>query len=210
MVKLRLTRMGSINKPFYRIVAVDSRARRDGKYLDNVGYYDPKHDPAVINIDEAKAIKWLKVGAQPTETVNSLFRKAGILKKWHEIRYLKKDVPLNSISVEPVDENPVISNEEPILKPKKPRTKKVKEEKTDLPIIEEAPAIEEALVTEDITVVGEKAVVEETQVSEETPEIETPAETQSIEPEAEIIIETPEIDDNAADPEKENIVLETN
>ena len=92
MVKIRLTRMGSINKPFYRVIAIDARRRRDGKYLDNIGYYDPKHDPAVIQIDEEKAIKWLKVGAQPTETVRSLFRKTGVLKKWHEMRYAKEDV----------------------------------------------------------------------------------------------------------------------
>ncbi len=91
MVKLRLTRMGSINKPFYRVIAIDSRERRDGRYLDKIGYYDPKHNPAVINLDEEKAIKWLKTGAQPTETVRSLFRKAGILKKWHEIRFVKNE-----------------------------------------------------------------------------------------------------------------------
>ena len=91
MVKLRLTRMGSINKPFYRVIAIDSRERRDGRYLENIGYYDPKHNPAVINLDEEKAIKWLKVGAQPTETVRSLFKKAGIMKKWHEIRFVKND-----------------------------------------------------------------------------------------------------------------------
>lgn len=91
MVKLRLTRMGSINKPFYRVIAIDSRDRRDGRFLENIGYYDPKHNPAIINLDEEKAIKWLKVGAQPTETVRSLFKKTGILKKWHEIRYVKKE-----------------------------------------------------------------------------------------------------------------------
>ena len=91
MVKLRLTRMGSINKPFYRVIAIDARRRRDGKYLDNIGYYDPKHDPAVIQIDEEKAIKWLQVGAQPTETVRSLFRKTGVLKKWHEMKYVKNN-----------------------------------------------------------------------------------------------------------------------
>ena len=90
MVKLRLTRMGSINKPFYRVIAIDSRNRRDGRFLENIGHYDPKHDPAIINIDEEKAIKWLKVGAQPTETVRSLFKKTGILQKWHEIRYVTK------------------------------------------------------------------------------------------------------------------------
>jgi len=83
--------MGSINKPFYRVIAIDSRERRDGRYLDKIGYYDPKHNPAVINLDEEKAIKWLKVGAQPSETVRSLFRKAGILKKWHEMRFVKTE-----------------------------------------------------------------------------------------------------------------------
>jgi len=89
MVKLRLTRMGSINKPFYRVIAIDARKRRDGRYIENIGYYDPKQDPAIINVDEEKAIKWLQVGAQPTETVRSLFRKTGILQKWHEMRFGK-------------------------------------------------------------------------------------------------------------------------
>jgi len=82
--------MGSINKPFYRVIAIDSRVRRDGKYLDNIGYYDPKQDPATIKVDEEKALKWLQVGAQPTETVRSLFKKTGILQKWHEIKYANK------------------------------------------------------------------------------------------------------------------------
>jgi len=91
MVKLRLTRMGSINKPFYRVIAIDARKRRDGRYIENLGYYDPKQDPAMINVDEAKALKWLQVGAQPTETVRSLLKKTGILKKWHELRFDKNN-----------------------------------------------------------------------------------------------------------------------
>jgi len=90
MVKIRLTRMGSINKPFYRVVAVDSRVQRDGKFIENIGYYDPKHNPAIVNIDEELALKWLKVGAQPSETVKSLFRNKGIMKKWHEFKFAKK------------------------------------------------------------------------------------------------------------------------
>ena len=65
MVKLRLKRMGAINKPFYRIVIVDSRKKRDGKYLESVGYYDPKTEPFTLKVDIDKCIKWLKVGAQP-------------------------------------------------------------------------------------------------------------------------------------------------
>ncbi len=91
MVKIRLHRMGSINKPFYRIVAVDARKPRDGQYIENIGHYDPKHNPAIVNIDEELALKWLQNGAQPSETVNSLFRQAGVLKKWHEMKYVKKE-----------------------------------------------------------------------------------------------------------------------
>lgn len=91
MVKLRLKRMGTIDKPFYRIVAVDSRKKRDGKYLESVGYYDPKTDPLTLKVDSERALYWLGVGAQPSDTVRSLFRKAGIMEKWHKMRYQKTD-----------------------------------------------------------------------------------------------------------------------
>ncbi len=84
MVKLRLRRMGANDQPFYRIVAVDARVKRDGKYIESVGWYDPKPDPSKINIDTERAIYWLSVGAQPTDTVRSLLRKAGFLQIWHE------------------------------------------------------------------------------------------------------------------------------
>lgn len=84
MVKLRLRRMGANDQPFYRIVAVDSREKRDGKYIECIGWYDPKPDPSKINIDTERAIYWLSVGAQPSDTVSSLLRKAGILQIWHE------------------------------------------------------------------------------------------------------------------------------
>ncbi|MBN2461865.1 MAG: 30S ribosomal protein S16 [Candidatus Cloacimonetes bacterium] len=93
MVRLRLRRMGTIDKPFYRIVVIDSRKKRDGKYIESVGYYDPKTDPLTLKVDVDKIIAWLKVGAQPTQTVRSLFKKAGIMEKWHNIRFPKqKDV----------------------------------------------------------------------------------------------------------------------
>ncbi|MDD2331561.1 MAG: 30S ribosomal protein S16 [Candidatus Cloacimonetes bacterium] len=84
MVKLRLRRMGAGNQPFYRIVAVDSRIKRDGKYIECVGHYDPKPTPSLIKIETERALYWLGVGAQPTETVRSLLRKAGVLQIWHE------------------------------------------------------------------------------------------------------------------------------
>jgi small subunit ribosomal protein S16 len=84
MVKLRLRRMGANNQPFYRIVAVDARVSRDGKYIECIGWYDPKPTPSKINIETDRALYWLGVGAQPSDTVRSLFRKAGILQIRHE------------------------------------------------------------------------------------------------------------------------------
>ncbi len=89
MVKLRLRRMGANDQPFYRIVAVDARVKRDGKYIESVGWYDPKPDPSKINIDTERAIYWLSVGAQPTDTVRSLLRKAGVLQIWHDRKIAK-------------------------------------------------------------------------------------------------------------------------
>jgi small subunit ribosomal protein S16 len=76
-LKLRLTRMGSKKKPFYRIVAVDSATRRDGRALDYVGYYNPMTEPADIKVDQDKVRSWMELGAQPTDTVRSLLKKSG-------------------------------------------------------------------------------------------------------------------------------------
>jgi small subunit ribosomal protein S16 len=81
MVKIRLRRMGRRNKPFYRVVVADSRSPRDGKFIDIIGHYDPLTDPATISIDGEKALKWLRYGAQPTDTVRSLLDKLGIMDK---------------------------------------------------------------------------------------------------------------------------------
>ena len=78
MVKIRLRRMGAKKHPFYRIVVADARSPRDGKFIDQIGTYDPKADPSIINIDAEKAKKWLGNGAQPTDTVKKLFKIAGI------------------------------------------------------------------------------------------------------------------------------------
>jgi len=78
VVKLRLRRMGAKKRPSYRIVAADSRSPRDGAFIETVGFYDPITDPATIKVDLDRARHWLSVGAQPTETVNSLLKKAGV------------------------------------------------------------------------------------------------------------------------------------
>jgi len=76
-VKLRLMRMGKTKQPTYRVVAADGRSPRDGRFLEILGTYQPRHDPSTINIDNAKAVKWLKQGAQPTETVAKLLKISG-------------------------------------------------------------------------------------------------------------------------------------
>ena len=79
MVKIRLRRMGAKKAPFYRIVVADSRYPRDGRFFEEIGTYDPLKTPAVINVDAERAQAWIKTGAQPTETVKALLKKAGAI-----------------------------------------------------------------------------------------------------------------------------------
>ena len=91
-VKLRLKRMGSKKRPFYRIVAADARSPRDGRFIELVGTYNPVVEPAEIKVNEDVALKWLKEGAEPTDTVRSLFKKQGLMEKFHNEKNAKKDV----------------------------------------------------------------------------------------------------------------------
>ena len=79
-VKIRLRRMGQKKAPFYRIVVADSRSPRDGRFIDEIGYYDPTKQPSEIRVDEEAAKKWLANGAQPTQTVEKILKTAGIEK----------------------------------------------------------------------------------------------------------------------------------
>ena len=83
-VKLRLRRMGAKKNPFYRIVAADSRSPRDGRFIEIVGTYEPKTNPAAVTLKEEEIMKWLNDGAQPTDTVRSILSKAGIMTKYAE------------------------------------------------------------------------------------------------------------------------------
>ena len=80
MVKIRLKRMGAHKRPFYRVVVADSRAPRDGRFIEEIGHYNPNVDPATVEIDAEKAKKWLNTGAKPSDTVKSLFKSKGISK----------------------------------------------------------------------------------------------------------------------------------
>jgi small subunit ribosomal protein S16 len=85
-VKLRLMRFGKTKQPTYRVVAADARSPRDGRFIEILGNYDPRAEPSVINLDNAKAVDWLKKGAQPTETVQKLLKISGA---WDEFKGTK-------------------------------------------------------------------------------------------------------------------------
>jgi ribosomal protein S16 len=88
-VKIRLKRMGAKRAPFYRIVAADSRAPRDGRFIEQLGTYDPTKNPAAVTLKEEEILKWLNDGAQPSDTVRNLLSKAGIMKKFADSKVNK-------------------------------------------------------------------------------------------------------------------------
>jgi small subunit ribosomal protein S16 len=109
VVKIRLTRIGKKKSPYYRIVAADERRQRDGRIIDTIGNYQPlMKKEKQFNVDEVKALKWLNVGAIPSETVRSIFRKLGIMKKYHEekVRIKKEHQSLKSEKSIPKTETP--------------------------------------------------------------------------------------------------------
>jgi small subunit ribosomal protein S16 len=117
-VKIRLTRMGKKKQPSYRVVVVDSRRPRDGAYIEQIGRYDPRQDPSLIEIDNEKALDWLGKGAQPTDRVRKLLEISGA---WTRFRVVKGDihtvgedappVPAKKAVEEPVAEEPVAEAE---------------------------------------------------------------------------------------------------
>ena len=89
-VKIRLKRTGMKKAPSYRVVVADSRSPRDGRIIENIGWYNPRVEPSAVNINEEKALNWLKNGAQPTESVNILLKRTGILDRFLEAKAASK------------------------------------------------------------------------------------------------------------------------
>ena len=92
MLKVRLRRVGRKKKPSYRVVVAEAQAPRDGAFVETIGHYDPLTDPATVVIDEEKALRWLKHGAQPTEVVVSLLTKLGIMDKFTQGKETKEEL----------------------------------------------------------------------------------------------------------------------
>ena len=88
-VKIRMRRLGSKRKPFYRIVVADSRMPRDGRFIEEVGYYNPLTNPDEVKLEEDKIFEWLEKGAQPSDTVRSLLSRAGLMTRYHDAKYGK-------------------------------------------------------------------------------------------------------------------------
>ncbi|MGO4887808.1 30S ribosomal protein S16 [Anaerobacillus sp. MEB173] len=88
-VKIRLKRMGAKKSPFYRVVVANSRAPRDGRFIEEIGTYNPLTNPVTVNIDEEAALKWMLDGAKPSDTVRNLFSKAGLMEKLHNAKNQK-------------------------------------------------------------------------------------------------------------------------
>ncbi|WP_101772756.1 30S ribosomal protein S16 [Peptostreptococcus faecalis] len=88
-VKIRLRRMGAHKKPFYRVIVADARSPRNGRFIEEIGYYNPLTEPKQVKIDEEKALKWLATGAQPTEVVKKLFASNGIIEKFEAVKESK-------------------------------------------------------------------------------------------------------------------------
>ncbi len=195
-VRLRLQRRGRKGRPFYSIVAADSRAPRDGRSLQKIGFYDPIAEPAKVYMDHDAALKWLKVGAQPTNTVRSLLRHTGvtvkfalfrqgkseeeaeqIFNRWRTEKDAKTKKKMISVDIAGTPLEPVPASGErkgyTPPAPPKPVVEEVVEEPVEAPaeetVVEETPVVE-AAATEETA-----AVEEATPAAEEAPAAESPA-----------------------------------
>ena len=173
--KIRLKRIGRRNRPFYRIIIIDSRKRRDGSAIEQVGWYNPIESNKEKNyvLKEDRILEWLKLGAQVTDPVNKLMKRSGLAYRWHLIKQGLSEIEIDKAVEEwKKERDKVIQDRIKAIKDKK---EKLKAEKAAAKVAEEAPAEEEA---------QDKAPAEEASV-EETPaeeaQDEAPAEEASVE-----------------------------
>jgi small subunit ribosomal protein S16 len=181
VVKIRLRRMGAKKKPFYRIVVADSRTARDGRFIENIGYYDPTIEPPVIKLDNERAEYWLSKGAQPSDTTRGLLKIQGLLGG-----VTKKPIEAKKKGAKAVEAE--AKTEEP----------KVTEPKVEEPKVEEPKVEVEAAAEEEKPKRAKKAKAEET--VEEEPKVEEP---KAEEPQAEAPAEEPVAEEAPAEEKAE-------
>jgi len=181
-VKIRLKRLGKIRAPYYRIVVADSRTKRDGRVIEEIGKYHPTEEPSFIEIDSARAQYWLGVGAQPTEQVTALLKLSG---DWGTFKGEKGAKSTIRTKAEP-ELFVVNEKKKPVLKPKSEKPAPKAEAAAEAPAADEAPAAEApaadeavaAPVEDDIVATEVEAPAAESPAAEaETPVVDTPAET---------------------------------
>lgn len=160
-VKIRLTRMGKKKQPTYRVVVVDSRKPRDGAYIEQIGRYDPRQDPSLIEIDNDRALDWLLKGAQPTERAKKLLEISGA---WTRFRVDKGDI--HTIDSTPVREVHVIEDTVPDTVADAAVTEAVVEEAVEEAVEAEAAVVAEAVVEEAVAEVAVEEVAAEEAVAE--------------------------------------------
>jgi small subunit ribosomal protein S16 len=169
-VKIRLKRLGKIRAPYYRIVVADSRTKRDGRVIEEIGKYHPTEEPSFIEIDSARAQYWLSVGAQPTEQVTALLKLSGDWGTFKGEKGAKSTIRV----AEPKPVFSIDDKKKPVLKPKAEKPAPKVEAPVEEAPVEEAPAVEEAPVEETPAAEAE-APVEETPAVAEAPVVEAPA-----------------------------------
>ncbi|MCK4914857.1 MAG: 30S ribosomal protein S16 [Candidatus Eisenbacteria sp.] len=211
-VRIRLQRKGAKHRAFYRIVAADSRSPRDGRFLEQLGYYDPLKEPADINVNTERVLDWFSKGAKPTETVKSLFSRVGIMETWHEVRQGKSYDELHHIEE---DARKRAEAAAAMQKRKKEDVKLAKKAAKTAEEDEAEPAADEA--GSEATGAEEAAAeptAEPQEAAEETPDAgaaagaggeetaEMPAEAPATEDAAVKPAEAPATEDAAAEPEK--------
>ena len=195
-VKIRLQRHGKKGKPFYWIVAADSRAKRDGKYLEKIGTYNPNTNPATINLDVDSSVKWLQNGAQPTDTARAILSYKGALLKNHLVGGVRK----GALTEEQAEEkfNAWVAEKEGKVDAKKDDLAKAKDDAkakaleaekavNEARIAANAPVVEEETPAEETTEVAENEeveAVEEEAPAEETAEVAENEEVEAVEEEA--------------------------
>ena len=193
-VKIRLQRHGKKGKPFYWIVAADARAKRDGRYLEKLGTYNPNTNPATVNLDIDGAVKWLQDGAQPTDTAKTILSYKGAMLKNHLVGGVRKGALTEEQAEEKfqawVDQKAgkVASKEETVAKAKLDVKAKALEAEKAVNEARVAAAIEE--VVEEVAEVAPEAEVAEEVVAEVAPEAEVAEEVVAeVAPEAEVVAE---------------------
>ncbi len=183
-VKIRLKRLGKTRAPHYRIVVADSRTKRDGRVIEEIGRYVPTENPSFIEVNSERAQYWLSVGAQPTEQVAVLLKLTG------DFQASKGEKAVNTVKVKEAKAEFVLdTKKKAVLLPKEEKKAKV----------EEAPVVEAAAVVEDAPVAEEVAVVEEAPVAEDAPVAEEVVEAPAEEAVAEAVVEEAAVEAEATE-----------